>query len=477
MNDQKSSSTIRRSRVFVSGTLLLVAAFVLAAIGQLYAHGHALSIAGYLGFNYGGAVKEHPTGEKPESKLWWHDGFWWGSLFSPEDNHYRIFRYDTTSHNWVKTDTPIDWRLESRADALWDPAANKLYIVSHIKVENPSQVNSPENWAWLFRYSYDAGTKTYHLDSGFPVQSVNRDRTETVVIDKDSSGRLWVTYVSRPQGSDQYHVYVNYSLDDGLNWAEPLVLPFAEATVDVDDISSLIAFSDNGGPKIGVMWSNQRPEHNDFYFAAHPDHMAPAEGWSLEKINFPYPANDHVNLARTASGQVLAAVKSIEPDDPEQIGLRAQVIVTDPLIVVVARDLNGSYSFHTVSFVDDRDTRPIIVVNEQMNQAHVFATSKVGGGTVCRWTAFVASPLANMTFPTGNCPPSPQAGGAVIVLGDDTYTRINNATSTKQRVSSQTDLLILAADETARVYVHNYLTQVPPIDGPYKLYMPLIARQ
>jgi hypothetical protein len=466
MNDQKSSSSLRRVHVLVSGTLFLVAALVLAAISQVYAGGHHLSIAGYLGFSYGplgvGAVKEHPTGEKPESKLWWHDGMWWGSLFNAAEGVYQIYRYDTGSHNWVTTGTAIDPRLESRADVLWDGA--KLYIVSHIKQENPSQVN--EEWAWLFRYSYDAGAKTYNLDGGFPVQAVNQDKTETLVIDKDSAGRLWVTYVSREQDSNQYQVYVNSSQDDGLTWGAPFVLPLDQAAVTVhrDDISSLIAFSDQGGPKIGVMWSNQLTDK--FYFAIHPDNVAAADGgWMLEEINFPYPANDHVNLAKTASGRVLAAVKSIEPGVPERPE-------EDPLIVVIARDVDGTYSFHTVSLVKDKDTRPIIVINEESNQAHVFATSKVGGGTVCRWSAFISTPLANMTFPVGNCPPTPQSGGAVIVLGDDTYERINNVTSTKQRVNSQTDLLILAADEPSRVYVHNYLAQEPPV----KIYLPLIAR-
>jgi hypothetical protein len=471
MNDQKSSSTIRRYRAIVSGSLFLVAALVLAAISQVYAAGHHLSIAGYLGYSYGpageGAVKEHPTGEKPESKLWWHDGFWWGSLFSPEDGEYRIYRYDDMVHNWVKTDTAIDARLQSRADVLWDAAANKLYIVSHIKVENPSQVNTAPNWAWLFRYSYNAVAKTYQLDPGFPVNHVNRDRTETVVIDKDSTGRLWVTYVSGIGGNPPYYVYVNYSDDDGLTWGMPFVLPFDEATVAVDDISSVIAFSDNGGPKIGVMWSNQLEEHDDFYFATRLDSVAAADGgWSLEKINFPYPANDHINLAKTASGRVLAAVKSVEPGRPE----------AEPLILVIAREVDGAYSFHTVSLVDDQDTRPIVVINDETNQAHVFATSKVGGGTVCRWSAFIGTTLAGMSFPVSNCPPQPQAGGAVIVLGDENYDRINNVTSTKQRVNSQTGLLILAADEQSRVYVHNYLVQEPPVDGPYKIYLPLIAR-
>ncbi|HMQ32427.1 MAG TPA: hypothetical protein PKD53_16970, partial [Chloroflexaceae bacterium] len=39
--------------------------------------------AGYRTFSYGtpnGRCNSTPTGEKPESKLWWNDGYWWGRL-------------------------------------------------------------------------------------------------------------------------------------------------------------------------------------------------------------------------------------------------------------------------------------------------------------------------------------------------------------------------------------------------------------
>ena len=46
---------------------------------------------------------------------------------------------------------------------------------------------------YLYRFSYSSSTKTYTLDTGFPVQ-INNMRTETLVIDKDSTGKLWATW-------------------------------------------------------------------------------------------------------------------------------------------------------------------------------------------------------------------------------------------------------------------------------------------
>ena len=37
---------------------------------------------GYRDFSYAAAGVSAPTGEKPQSKLWFADGSWWGALFS-----------------------------------------------------------------------------------------------------------------------------------------------------------------------------------------------------------------------------------------------------------------------------------------------------------------------------------------------------------------------------------------------------------
>lgn len=74
--------------------------------------------AGYLDYNYGlnvdGAGRT-PTESKPESKLWWNDGFWWGSLWNPTANQYHIYRLNWATQTWADTGTAIDDRRDSRA--------------------------------------------------------------------------------------------------------------------------------------------------------------------------------------------------------------------------------------------------------------------------------------------------------------------------------------------------------------------------
>lgn len=405
-----------------------------------------LDIAGYLDFSFGLDPGDKTTGEKPESKLWWNGGYWWGSLYNPTVGVYRIHRLNPVTHDWEDVGVTLDNRPHSRADVLWDSAANKLYVASHIRRDNPGPSVDPLEWGRLYRYSYNPATMIYSLDNGFPV-TVSPDRTETMVLDKDSNGRLWVTYVSRDSGASTYHVYVNTSLGDDLTWGTPFKLTSASTDVDLDDISSLIAFTDIGGPKIGVMWSNQMDDY--FYFATHPDGQSPQNGWNMETITaVGYPADDHINMAATNSGQVLAAVK-LETSN-----------VGEPLMGVIGRDANGSFSFHPITFASTLETRPIILINNSTNEANVFATNKSGGGYICYWQAAITVPLSNLSFPQTPC--SITSGGAPIMIGDSTYINIDDATSTKQNVNNISGILVLAADESnGRYYVHNELHSQP----------------
>lgn len=436
-----------------------------------------LGVAGYLDHSYTGPPDNEisePTGKGAESKLWWHDGYWWGVLFSPTEEAFTIHQLDLATHEWVDTGTIVDTRIDERAarsDVLWDEREGKLYIATHRKMENPSVVNSPSNWARLLVYSYNNATSTWTVDPGFgdPADpddlskvTINRDITESLVLDKDTTGRLWATYVSRPQGSDIYSVFVNASLpNDPTSWGGAFVLPFAEAEdVDVDDISALAAFMGPGIGKVAVMWSNQTD--GNFYIAVRSDStVLPQQGWVLETgltELFDAPADDHIKLAKAPSNILLATVKTEATEAGE------------PLIAVVKRAANGNYSLHPVALVSTQDTRPTMVVDVASGQAHVFSVSKIGGGNVCIQSA----PLSTLDFgETYNCPPpedvleilATTAVDAEVVIGDDTtYLNINDPTTTKQMLTEEMDIAVLASDDVnGQVYVHAVISRtIPP---------------
>lgn len=445
MNEKKNKFRLPRAPLAVLITAASLGFFLVVSAAT------PLDIAGFLDFSFGTDPGSKVTGEKPESKLWWNSGFWWAGLFDTAAGEYHIYRLNPGSQNWENTGVALDDRPDSRADILWDQSSNKLYVASHVHRENPAPDANPLEWGRLYRYSFNAANLTYTLDNGFPV-TVNEDRTETLVLDKDSSGRLWVTYVSRQAGASDYHVYINTSQGNDLTWGTPFTLTSPAAAVDLDDISTLIAFDDNDGPQIGVMWSNQ--EDDFFYFATHPDSAAPESSWAVETITaVGYPADDHINLAATTTGQILAAVK-LETTDTD-----------DPLMGVIGRDSNGAYSFHPITFFSSLETRPGIVINNSTNEAYVFATDKSSGGQICYWPAAITTPLANINFPQLPC--RIDGASAPIIIGDSSYNRINYATSTKQNINNTTGFAVLASDDVNdRVYVHNLIFPVTPTPFP-----------
>ncbi|CAN5119940.1 hypothetical protein BH18ACT4_BH18ACT4_14550 [soil metagenome] len=373
---------------------------------------------GYPGPSFAGAV-EAPSGEKPESKLWWNDGFWWSTMFDTQSGDYHIFRLQLSNQRWVDTGTALDPRPDTKADALWD--GSHLYVASHVFTENSSQAGSQ---AQLRRYSYDAGADRYTLDTGFP-QVINNVSSETLVIDKDSTGRLWATWVGGGR------VNVTHTTSGDRNWRAPFVLPPATSTVSSDDISSVIAFK---GDRIGIMWSDQSSD--DTMFVAEHHDLFPtdsANGWSARQVAYGGPgsnnADDHINLQslHDVGGRIFAAIKTS----------------SDPLVLLLARDPSTArWSSHVYGRDSDGHTRPIIVIDAQRRVLHMFATATSAGGTVYRKT----TSIDNISFPSGR-------GDPVIRDADG---RVNNPASTKQVVNSVTGLVVIATNDGQQRYWHHH---------------------
>ena len=308
---------------------LFIAPVTLLLVGSLTAS-EQIEV-GYRDFSYpeGTGSNSKPSGEKPESKLWFNDGFWWGILWSTAGNAYRIHWLDRTTQDWLDTGTVVDARSKSRVDAGWD--GTHLYVASHIYAGTGAPVTKESDRGKLYRFSYDVGTKTYTLDAGFPVD-ITHGKSETLVLAKDTTGQLWVTYV------ESNRVMVNHSVGgDDRTWATPFALPGANAnTLDKDDIASIIAYDGH----VGIMWSRQtynnlsRPtrlpnprsgrEEGDsdhlasitMNFAVHDDGAAPS-AWSSGVI-YTSSGDDHINL-KAFDGHLYAAIKTA--GDAKVIGL------------------------------------------------------------------------------------------------------------------------------------------------------------
>jgi uncharacterized repeat protein (TIGR02059 family) len=365
---------------------------------------------GDIGFEGPAGPGGAPSGSKPESKLWFNDGRWWASMYDVATSDFYIWFLDQSTQTWTRTGTRLDDRNGTRADVLWD--GTKLYVASH----NFSETDG-SGVARLYRFSYDTATDTYSLDAGFPA-TINSIRTETLVIAKDSTGQLWATWEAG--GS----IWLNRTTGADNAWGTPFVMPGA-ASVNTDDISSIIAF---GGDKVGVFWSNQDASPDADYFAVHNDADADAT-WSIATAyTGTNLADDHVNLKTDSAGRVYAVVKT-------------SLTGANPLIVLLVRDTSGAWTSHTVSIGSFDETRPILSIDEGAGLLRVYLTSAANGGTINERT----SPMSSIAF----------AGGeGRVVLKDASALKMNNPTTTKQNVTSESGLIVMGYNDTTRHYWH-----------------------
>jgi hypothetical protein len=379
--------------------------------------------AGYRDFHFGPSVNNTPTGEKPESKLWFNDGTWWGVLWDPTAGSFAIYRFDASTQTFASTGILIDARAGSKSDVLWD--GQRLYIVSHIFTESPGPVPPPLA-ARLYRYSYDSILNSYSLDAGFPT-NVNSSESETLVLDKDSTGKLWIGWIEGKR------VKVNRSQDNDLTWGQPFDLPGQGGPTTSDDICGVVAFQG----KIGIMWSNQTDMK--VYFAFHVDGTADtlwqAREEALADASLGPVADDHIDLKPSGApdGTLYSVVKT------------SLTSLQQPRILVLRRTATGSWSRHVVGTVDDEHSRPLLLLDSDGNRVYVFAESyKYGRRAIYMKDASAG----DLLFPSG-------VGTPFIASSNDLM--ISNPTSTKQCVNAATGLLVLASDHDTRYYLHNFL--------------------
>ena len=417
----------------------MVVLAVTVAFGALSLAAPAVAgaVTGTQGPSFAGAnASVPPSGPKPESKLWFNAGSWWGYLFDGASGDFHIFRFDTGTQGWTDTGVLGDTRNNTTADVLWDGAAQKLYVASHVQTDGDTGTGN--NPAFVYRYSYGAGT--YALDAGFPVQIHNR-RMETLVIAKDSTGQLWATWTQRSPNKVWINSTVCSPACNDAAWGTPFSLndaPLNAPAISNDDISSIIAF---GGNKVGLFWSNQST--NADYFAVHNDSDASDTNWVVETATSGSGlADDHINLKTDANGRIFAATKT-------SLG------GTGPLARLLVRTPAGNWVVHVFGLSNENHTRPIVLLDQAAGLIHMYASPETGGKIYEK-----TLPLADADSPVDFAP------GLGTVFIDDGSTKLNNSTSTKQNLDASTGLLVLASNKSTDLYWQRYIPLVPDTTAP-----------
>jgi Ca2+-binding RTX toxin-like protein len=391
--------------------------------------------------SYTSGTSGPPTTSKPESKLWFNDGFWWAVMAKPVaagNNDYHIFRLNRRKQRWIDTGVTVDTRGSTRQDVL--STGSKLFVASHkyVTVAQNDPVPDPGDDMRLTRFSYNAGTNTYTPDG---VATIDPQKSETLVIDRDSTGAIWATWVQ--EGGGGHQVYVKKSDGNCVSGAIGSCnfsggLGLLDPSVGADDISSIVRF---GGNKVGVMWSDQTT--GEMRFSVHND--ADAFGtWQPTEVVTGSPAapkftDDHINLKADGAGRVYAVTKT-KFTGPSKPGT-----------VLQRRSVGGNWTSSTVSAGSLDRTRPIVILDPSHNRIRVFEGTTQGSAVFLK-----TSHLNHISFPAS------QAGRRVI---SDTGSTVSNPTSTKQNVSNATRLIVLATNPNTKRYWHTYLQIIPCIKG------------
>jgi Ca2+-binding RTX toxin-like protein len=424
-----------RTRRLLAKALTAVAVVLTMAMSAAAAEAANIGVDGP---DFVAGVSGSPSGYKGESKLWFNDGFWWASLFDADTSAYHIFRHDRATQTWVDTNVETDNRDSSRQDTLWDAATGKLYVASHIFVENAGFNTTVNIQPMEFsRYSYNAGTDTYTLE--FTVMIEPDERSETLVFDKGADGRFWATWVQQPTAGAGRQVLVSHTngtCADALSCA--WTVPEQIGAAAPDDVSTVIRF----GGSIGVMWSDQQVVGGEAYrfrVLGAGDVWGPVEDASLgNKL-----ADDHLNVKADAAGNVYAATKTkfFSPERPQTR-------------LLVRSAATGTWTEHLISPASNSRTRPIVVLDEQNNTIHVFETgphttggSGESGGDIYE----KVSPMNAISFAVSSARPVMRAESPDVIL--------NNATASKQSVTSASDILVLASSATGqaiKTYWHHF---------------------
>jgi hypothetical protein len=195
-----------------------------------------------------------------------------------------------------------------------------------------------------------------------------------------------------------------------------------------DDLSTIVAFDS----KVGVMWGNQTDM--TYYFATHSDGAGDMTWQSSTALAIPEGADDHINLKALSgdpAGRVFAVVKTSR-NNPN-----------DPLEMLLVLKPDGTWENHTVATVADDQTRAIVTIDQQNRQLYIFAAGPCcSGGTV----HYKQTSLDAISFPTG-------PGATFMQSASDAC--INNVSSSKQNLTSSTDLVVIAGADCTHLYFHN----------------------
>lgn len=369
-----------------------------------------------------------PIPKPNQSKVFYHDGFWWACLYDGVDH---FLWKKNTDGTWTKqTGTgALDLRASARPDCVVDGAANKLYVLFN----HPTAVQ-------FFRCTYSAGA--WSKDTGatdIAVPGVAGASDNETSFGRAKNGTL---FAGAGTGNA---LKVNWSADSGVTW-QAAATSIKTGLVSANSLTDWIPFAWNGFDWIGLFAGENTAAGSKYHFLRLKDGDAPGTvaNWIDESANLPsfggtgQDSDDHVCIHKGSDNKLYAVFKT------DGGGLS-----TDAIIGLFVRDTatpTAGWAFHAVMLISETNkwTRPAVLVDDVNSELYAMGAIEAASSTKIQYRKSALSSLSTIKDQARVDLIGPNATDDY----DDVSVAIENPTATS-------DALVIAQNITGNVIWEN----------------------
>lgn len=349
-----------------------------------------------------------------QSRLWFHDGAWWGVFLTAATGDQRIFRLEAGAPAWTDTGVIVD----DRAFAHMDVVSNGDRLVIASAGARPE----PRHALHIVRFSYEPTTRAYRRDANYPIP-ITDGGVESLMAAQSNDGRLWVAYRIGTQ------MAINHSLDSELAWRGAFIPAMASGPVEEVALASL-------GERVVIAWTQPT---EDFISMAWHETEGPADVWQ---------SSPDAHVAGLSLGEDQLSVVADRSPGAERLFLAVRTSADeapdrgrlDPQVVLIEFVAGAEPISYLVGRIDDQHANPIILIDNDAREIYVVAAAPKVGGTIY----YKTTSLDRIQFPTGR--------GTLLIAANDEHPRLANPASTKQALDKSTGMVVAAVDTGAGLY-------------------------
>ena len=386
---------------------------VIATAGDAPREG-AAPVTSALGPAFPAELRVRPVGDPSQSKLWFHDGRWWGVLLA--EREFRVHSFDPGT-GWKDSGVVVDTRPSAHVDVLAE--GDKVTTAS------AGRSASERNAVEIRQYEYDRSSRLYRSIPGFPVRLTATGAAD-VTIDRTKDGRLWTAFVS-----DRV-LQVARTGNNDLDWSDAEPLPVTEAAEPVDG-AALAA----NGDAVAVVWSTA----SGAFFAA--TSTGGAEWVTATLLEGAAPdAEPAITVRAGVAGgpRFVALLVAARPDAVDDNLLT-------PEVLLLANASDGRWKTYEVARAEDGLSEPTLAVDAANGRVVVLASAE---GSVWLKEADAKDPV----FGTGR--------GQRFIPADvgGTFDEVTTARALPAGVG----IIAVAADNGIGRYAHGF-TGIPGVES------------